>query len=174
MLFGYLIGQIILANLARDYGVSGIHLDRDRLVIDVPRYEGVTENGLRYSVVAETASAQVSRADLIALGMVSLEINRPDGVRFTATSGEALYDLVGGTVEVKGVAEVFDSRDTRALLTDTLIDWTKQTVTARGGADIEFADGTRLTAETLTMYGNDSRWDMTGVVLDTTQTEPSQ
>ncbi len=171
VLLGFLVVQIVIANLARDYGVSGIHLDRDRLVIDTPRYQGVTESGLRYSVVAETAIAEVSRADIIELGSATLEITRPDGVSFTATARNARYDLVGGIVEVPGVAEVIDSRQTHAILHNAHADWGAQVITARDGAEITFADGTQLTADSLVMYGADSRWDLEGVTLVTPGSE---
>ncbi len=174
MLFGFLIAEIVIASMANSYGLSGIHLDRNRLLIDVPRYEGVTENGLRYKVAAETASALLSRADIIELDNVTLEIVRPDGVTFSATTSRAIYDLIGQTVEVPGVAEVTDSRKTGARLFDSFVDWRAQTITARGGARITFADGTRLMAQTLVMYGADDRWDMMGVTLDTPGSKEAQ
>lgn len=174
LIFAFLVVQIVIASMARDYGVSGIRLDRDRLVIDTPRYQGVTAAGLRYSVIAETASAEVSRADIIELGTASLEVARPDGVSFTAKAEYARYDLVGGTVEVPGVAEVVDSRNTHAILHNAHADWGTQVITARDGAEITFADGTHLTAQSLVMYGADSRWDMQGVTLDTPGTEDTQ
>jgi lipopolysaccharide export system protein LptC len=174
LIFAFLVVQIVIANMARDYGVSGIHLDRNRLVIDTPRYQGVTEAGLRYSVVAETASAEVSNANIIELGTATLEVTRPDGVSFTARAKSARYDLIGGTVVVPGVAEVVDSRKTHAILHNAHADWGAQIITARDGADITFADGTRLLAKSLVMYGADNRWDMQGVILETPGSETTQ
>ena len=97
LLLGVLIAGIVIGNLAREYGVSGVRFERDRLLIETPRYEGVTENGTRYRVVAETASALISRADLSTSARPRLEIIRPDGVCFTATA-----DMRSTTVEPDG------------------------------------------------------------------------
>jgi hypothetical protein len=167
LLLAFLVAQIVIANIAKEYGVTGIRFERDRLLIDDPRYEGVTEGGTRYKVVARTASAQMANANVIELGDATLYIERPDGVSFTATAAHAFYDLVGQTVEVPDLAEVVDSRQTTARLQNTFVDWRVQTITARSGAVISFADGTKLTANSLVMYGDENRWDMTGVVLDT-------
>lgn len=171
MLLGFLIAQIVIANMARDYGISGIRFERDRLLIDNPRYEGVTEGGIRYKVVAKTASALISKADSIELGEATLDIQRPDGVSFTATAAHALYNLVGQTIEVPDVVDVIDSRRTTARLHNVFTDWGAQTVNARSGAEITFADGTKLTAQSLVMYGSQNRWDMTGVTVETLGTK---
>lgn len=168
VVLGFLIAQIVIANAIEDFGVTGIHIERDRLLIDTPEYEGVTENGTRYRVVAETASALLSRADVIELGNATLALTRPDGVSFTATADRAFYDLISQTVDVPLSADVVDSRETEARLYNAFVDWADQTIRARDGADITFADGTNLTADTLIMYGADNRWDMTGVTLRTT------
>lgn len=174
LLLGGLIAGIVIGNLAREYGVSGVRFERDRLLIETPRYEGVTENGTRYKVVAETASALISRAEVIDLGQARLEITRPDGVSFTATAGHALYDILKQTVEVPDFADVVDSRNTVSRLHDAHVDWAAQTITARGGAEVDFADGTQLRARTLVMYGKDNRWDMTGVTLITSGPKEAQ
>ena len=169
VVLGYLIAQIVIANAVEDLGATGIHIERDRLLIDTPEYVGVTKNGTHYRVVAETASALLSRADVIELGNATLALTRPDGVSFTATADRAFYDLVSQTVDVPVSADVVDSRDTKARLYNVFVDWANQTITARDGADITFADGTNLTADTLIMYGKDNSWDMTGVVVRTTR-----
>lgn len=167
-LLGFLIAQIMIANALKDFGVTGISIERDRLLIETPEYEGVTENGTRYRVVARTASALLSKADVIELGEATLELDRPDGVSFSATAKRALYDLISQTVEIPDLAEVADSRQTEARLYNSFVDWSDQTIHARGGADITFADGTHLLAKTLVMNGASQTWDMTGVTLVTT------
>jgi len=166
-LLGFLVAQIIIANLAKDFGITGIRLERDRLLIETPQYEGVMENGTRYKLVADTASALLSRSDVIELGNATLDLLRSDGVAITVTTERAFYDIVSQTVEIPEVAHVVDSRRTRARLYDTHVDWAAQTVNARTGAEVVFADGTELTAATLMLYSAENRWDMTGVTLVT-------
>ena len=173
ILVGLLV-QIYIAKVRQDFGVSNIRLEQDRLLIDTPRYEGVTENGTSYSVVAKTASTQLTQSDIIRLDTVTLDVTRPDGVSFSARAEMAYYDLLGQTVEVPGEAMVVDSRNTHALLRNSFVDWGAQTVDARGGADITFTDGTTLLAQTLIMYGDDGRWDMTGVTLETPEGEGTE
>ena len=168
---GVLVAQILIAHAAKEFGVTGIRIERDRLLIDTPRYEGVTEAGVRYKVVADMASALISEADIIELHNATLDLVRPDGVSYVATAERALYNLVAQTVEVPDVAIVIDSRKTHSVLKNTFVDWSDQTINARGGADVTFADGTRLIAGTLIMYSQDNRWDMTGVTLITEGSE---
>lgn len=174
LLLGFLLAGIFLGNISQDFGVSGIRFERDRLLIETPRYEGATENGTRYKVVAETASTLISQAEIIDLGNATLEIVRPDGVSFTATAAHALYDLLKQTVEVPDFADVVDSRNTVSRLHNAFVDWADQSINARSGAEVTFADGTKLRARTLIMYGNQNRWDMTGVTLITPGTEDAQ
>ena len=168
---GMLVIQIVIANTVQDFGVSGIRIERDRLLIETPRYEGVTESGMRYKVVAETASALIAEADIIELGNAKLDLVRPDGSSLAATAKTALYNLVAQTVEVEDVAYVQDSRDTRGTLYNTFVDWAVQTIDARDGADITFADGTSLVAGGLKFFMKDNRWDMSDVTLVTEGSE---
>ena len=126
---------------------------------------------MRYKVVAETASALITKSDIIELGNAKLDLVRPDGSSLAATAQTALYDLAAQTVEVEDVAYVEDSRDTTGVLYNTYIDWAAQTIDARDGADITFADGTTLEARGLKLFMEDNRWDMSDVTLITEGSE---
>jgi lipopolysaccharide export system protein LptC len=167
VLLGFLLVEIYIAKMADDFGVSGIRLDKDRLLIETPRYEGVMQNGTLYEIIAKTASALIAEPDIIELNDANLRVVRPDGVFFNVMAAHAFYDLVNQTVEVPDFADVVDSRKIKARLHNAFADWSKRIVTARSGAEITFADGTELLAQTLVMYNDDNRWDMTGVVLET-------
>lgn len=168
---GMLVIQIVIANMVQDFGVSGIRIERDRLLIETPRYEGVTESGMRYKVVAETASALIAQSDIIELGNAKLDLVRPDGSSLAATAQTALYNLAIQTVEVEDVAYIEDSRNTTGMLYNTFVDWTAQTIDARDGADITFNDGTSLVAGELKFFMEDNRWDMSDVTLVTEGSE---
>ncbi len=171
VLFGFLVAEIVISKMVNDYGISDIRLEQDRLLIETPQYEGVTETGTRYRVVAKTAFTLISEADTIELHQAVLDVVRPDGVSYHATAERALYNLIAQTVDVPGSADVVDSRKTVSKLHNTFVDWHKQIIDARSGAVVTFADGTRLVARSLVMYGEDNRWDMTDVILDTPATE---
>lgn len=164
-LLGLLLAQIVIANLANGFHASGVRLEHDRLVIDAPRYEGITQNGTSYTVAARAATALISRTDVIELSDAVLDVVRADGLTMHATASRAVYDMVHQTVEVPGQMHVVDSRKTDAVLTGSLIDWSTQILTTSGGANVVFADGTALTAQSLVFYGADDRWDMAGTRL---------
>ncbi|MEO7223173.1 MAG: hypothetical protein ABIY37_11930, partial [Devosia sp.] len=45
--FLVLAGQIYIANLARQYGISGIRIDRGAVVVEAPKYSGTGGDGSR-------------------------------------------------------------------------------------------------------------------------------
>jgi hypothetical protein len=55
-----LLGQIWLSNLARQYGVSGIRIDRGNLVVETPQYSEIGADGTQYFVAARDARTPLS------------------------------------------------------------------------------------------------------------------
>lgn len=162
-----LIGKIVVANIGEQYGVSGVVLERDALVIETPTYSGIMANGTEYSVTADKATAPLANTNILDLTNAILELKRPDGLTLHAEAQMAQYDLLAQTVQVPGEMRVRDSRQINAILHKSLVDWTAQTLTATGGADIAFADGTTLTSNTLKFDGKTTEWTFAKARLTT-------
>lgn len=165
VLFGYLAAQIIVANLARDFGADGIRIERETVIIDKPTYAGVMTNGTRYQVVADSAEKQIVGEDVLDLSNVRLQLLRQDGYELIATAEHALYDLTASTVAIPGLMVVDDSNQTHALLRDNNIDWTTQTLVSRGDVDVHYPDGTRIEAIGLNYDGASNEWVFGPTVL---------
>jgi lipopolysaccharide export system protein LptC len=79
LLLLFLIIQIMIANVTEQYGVSGVILERDALVIETPSYSGTMANGTEYSVTADKATALLSNTSVLDLTNAVLELVRPGG-----------------------------------------------------------------------------------------------
>jgi hypothetical protein len=164
-IFAVLAVQIVIANLAKDYGAAGIRLERDSVIIDKPTYSGVMANGTRYEVVADAAEKQIAGPDVLDLQNVRLNLVRNDGYRLVATAEHAFYDLLGATITIPGLMVVDDSDQTHALLRDNLVDWNAQTLVSKGDVDVHYPDGTVIEAVGLNFDGATSTWVFGPTVL---------
>lgn len=172
LLLSFLLVQIVIANIAAEYGISGVTLDKDALVIKTPEYAGTATNGTEYSVKAEQAQALLTNTSVLDLKNVTLDIERPDGFALTAVSELAQYDLEQQTVTVPGQMNVVDSRQTDAVLHRSFINWSEQKLTASGGAHLVFSDGTTLDGDTLVFDGANVEWTFTNArLLTSSQSE---
>lgn len=165
LVLGALVVQIVIANLARDFGISGIRVARDMLIIDAPEYAGVMANGTQYTVVAEAASAPIGGAESIDLDKAVVDLTRPDGYRVKARADVAQFLLADQIVQVDGLMVVTDSNGMRAQLLNSTIDWVTQTLIAKDNVHIVFEDGSILTGSTLLYDAGAQTWDFNFVKL---------
>lgn len=166
-----LLVQIVLANMARDFGAGGIRIARDALIVDAPAYAGVMANGTQYRVVANSASTAIGDGDRIALDNAAIDLERPDGYTMHAEAAAAEFSLSRQTVTAPGVMTFTDSRDTWAQLRDSVMDWREQTLVARDNVHIVFKDGSVLTGAGLVYDAERQIWDFQLVKL-TVKSDP--
>jgi len=158
-----LIGQIVLANMAKDYGLNAIRIDRGQVVVDTPRYSGVMSNGTSYEIVAKVARARINSTDIINLEDATITIREKTGYEMIATAPEAQLRLSDQKVIVNSMMRTIDSNGVRGQLTNSVINWPTQTLTTTGPVRIEFKDGTILEAQALLYDARTSAWDFSGV-----------
>lgn len=158
-LIGFLIFQIFLANIAKEYGISSLQLDKEQVVIDGARYGGVTDDGTIYQIIAEKARVQVNNTDIIDLEMAKITIDAPDGYQLIATAPIAQMDMARQTVLVTGVLYTIDSDNVIGELNNTIIDWPTQVLTASGPVRFEFADGAIINAQSLVYDASIPIWE---------------
>lgn len=165
-LAGFLVFQIFLANIAKEYGISGLRVDKEQVVIDGARYGGVTDDGTRYEIIAEKARVHIDNTDIIDLEMAEITIDAPDGYQLIATAPEAQMDLGKQTVRVTGIMYTKDNDNVIGELNDTIIDWPTQVLTASGPVRFEFADGAIINAQSLVYDASIPTWDFGKIIYN--------
>jgi len=167
VLFGILALQIYVGNIASEAGITGIRIERETLIIETPKYAGVMSTGTRYSVVAREARKPITGGDVVDLLDVSVEIVRPDGYVMRGSAALAHYDILAQTVLVPQLLSVNDSREVKALLHNSLIDWNAQTLRTEEDVVVDYPDGTRIEARSLFFDSVTTNWQFGPTVLTT-------
>ncbi len=156
-----LAGQIYLAGLARQYGVSGIRIDRGNVVVEAPRYSGTGSDGTRYLVIAREARTPIDRSTLIDMTDATLELLQPQGQSYFARSATATLDTANDHVTAPGTVAVTGSDGLEGTLTDVAVDNTTEIMTSEGAVDLLLPDGTTIVADTMVRDGKARTWTFT-------------
>lgn len=159
--FVALTGQIMLANMVRQFGVSAIRIDRGNIVVETPQYTGTSANGSRYIVNAREARSPLDRSNVITMSDATLELVRLAGASYFARTAEATMDTKTEIVVAPGLVTVTGSDGLSGTLNDIVSDSDKQTVLSKGPVDLLLPDGTTITAETMFHEGDKERWTFT-------------
>ncbi len=156
-----LAGQIYLASLARQYGVSGIRIDRGNIVVEAPRYSGTGSNGTRYLVSAREARTPIDRSTLIDMTDATLEMLQPGGKSYFANAAAATLDTANDEVTAAGTVAVAGSDGLEGTLTDVTVDNASEVLTSHGAVDLMLPDGTTIVADTMVRDGKSQTWTFT-------------
>lgn len=159
-----LMGQLWLANFARQYGVSGIRIDRGQLVVETPQYSAISEDGSRYLVTAREARTPLGSPDNIEMIEPHLTFTRPERSPFHAVSATAT--ITGSHyLTAPGVVTVDSDDGLSGTLTDVHSDMTAQVTISDGPVDLTFSDGSHLTAANMTFDGKADLWSFDQATL---------
>jgi hypothetical protein len=156
-----LTGQIYVANLMRQYGVSGIRVDRGNIVVEAPKYSGMGSDGARYLVTAREARTPIDRSNIIEMNDATLELLQPDGVSYFARAASATMDTATDYVTVPGVVAVNGSDGLEGTLTDVAADNGRELLFSNGPVDLLLPDGTTIVADTMVRDGKVQTWTFT-------------
>ncbi|OJX49277.1 hypothetical protein [Devosia sp. 66-22] len=156
-----LTGQIYVANLMRQYGVSGIRVDRGNIVVEAPKYSGMGSDGARYLVTAREARTPIDRSNIIEMNDATLELLQPDGVSYFARAASATMDTATDYVTVPGVVAVNGSDGLEGTLTDVAADNRRELLFSNGPVDLLLPDGTTIVADTMVRDGKVQTWTFT-------------
>lgn len=159
-----LVGQIWLAGLARQYGVSGMRIDRGNLVVETPQYAGIGADGSRYVVNALEARFPLDQTNIINMKTATLDYMRVGSSAFHGTGDTAIMDTVRQHASVPGTTHITSDDGLRGTLTDMNADLRANTVVSEGAVDITFRDGTNLRADHMIFEGNKALWTFEGRV----------
>lgn len=156
-----LAGQIYLSSLTNRFGVGQISVSRDGVSVDAPEYEGLLEDGAAYRVTATAARAAMNATDRIALTNAVLEVDRTTGVSMRAESDQALLDTTHQLVFIDGIAHFTDSTGTVGVLEQSIFDWAKSVLTAKGPVTINYSDGSDIQADGMVYDAKQQTWTFT-------------
>ena len=164
---GFLVFQIIISSMATDYGISGLRVERDKIVIEQPRYAGVMQNGTAYRILADVAQVRVNNPDIIDLAGANITIDQEDGYQIVADASGAVLDIGNQNIVIPGILNTLDTDNVRGQLYDTTIDWPSQTLTSIGSVRLEFDDGSVIRAKSLVYDAKSGEWVFSGVIYNT-------
>lgn len=165
----FLLAQIIIANIAAEYGIQGVTVEDGKIVISTPEYSGVMSDGTIYNVVAEGAQIDANQTDLVDLDLAKLDTLDPRGYEMTAFADFAKLDLTEQTVSVPDLMRTIDSDGVEGAMHDVFINWKRQRLTADSDVEMDFPDGANIVAEKLTFNANTDVWRF----ITATYTTPS-
>jgi lipopolysaccharide export system protein LptC len=114
--FLILIGQIYLANIARQYGVSGIRIDRGDVVVETPQYSGMGSDGAHYVVTAREARTPIDRPEEITMSDATLQFTAPGEGAYFVSAIDATMNTKTQIVEIPGIANVTGEDGLEAIL----------------------------------------------------------
>lgn len=160
-----IVGQIYLASIGIDFTIGRVTVQQDRIVVDVPRYDGVMADGAVYQVTAESASAALAAVDNVDLVNAEATLTQPSGRVLSARADGATLHMGSQRVEIDGKAAISDSFGTTGTITNSLVDWPAQTLVSNGPAHFEFNDGSVLDAEGLTYDAAANIWSFKRATL---------
>lgn len=155
-----LLVQIIIANLADDFGMSGARIQNDKLIIDSPKYGGVMANGTKYTINSEAAATSLGNAEIVELTKAQFFLARPDAYSLQAASENAQFDMVDQKVKIAGMMVVSDNRGMQANLLNSIISWTDQSLFTKDYVEITFEDGSVITGKTLEYDAGSDMWNI--------------
>ena len=179
LVLGVLVLQIYISNLSSRFGISQISVTRESITVDTPEYAGLLDDGSAYHVWAASAKAAIESTDLIDLTDAALTLDRVSGITMLVNADEARLDTSKQLVFIEDLARVEDSTGTSGTVTNSVFDWSKQTLDGDGPVHIDYADGTTIDATGIYHDAQALTWTFTNASVtlpatpgaETTETE---
>jgi lipopolysaccharide export system protein LptC len=165
-----LLLQLYIGSLVPDFGFANITIDRDNLVVETPSYSGVGADGTVYTVGARAARAAIGNTDLIHLTGALFSLKETSGATFSAEAEAAQLRLSEQIVLVDGITRVVGSNGTSGTVEAVEVEVPSERMKSRGRADLTFAGGSTLKADTMSYDGKAQVWTFDNVTLHLTQT----
>lgn len=158
LLLAGLMLQIYISSLANRFGIDQIAVSLDTVTVEAPEYSGLLDDGSTYRVSASMAEAPLTSTDQINLIDASLVIQSPEGATMHIRAEEALLDTSKELVTVDGRAYFEDSEGRIGEFSRSIFDAQSQTLNSQGPVEINYANGTTLTAETMIYDAKTLNW----------------
>lgn len=160
-----LAGQIYFSNLMRQYGVSGIRIDRGNVVVEAPRYSGTGTDGSHYLLTAAEARTPIGNAEEIAMSDATLEYDKARGGAFFAKAEEATMNTASQIAIVPGITAVTGDDGLQGTLSALTVDMGAEIIRADGPVDITLGDGMTITGSSMRHDGKANTWTFTDATV---------
>jgi hypothetical protein len=158
VVFGALALQIFLGNLLQQYDISGFSIDRGNLVVETPGFTAASEDGTLYRMRAETARAALDHPAELLLTTPTISAGRPGEPAYHAVAAEAVLDTTGQMLTVPGVTDIASDDGMSGTVAGLTADLRAKSLRSDGAVDLQFADGTTLTATGMSFESNGRVW----------------
>ena len=163
--FLVLVVQITAAGALRQYGVSGIRIDRGALVVDTPDYAGVSKDGARYEARAKEARSPLGTPSQIVMHDAAFDFTPAHGSAIHLTAPEATADTEAQTLTIPGLVTVHGDNGLHGTLTDLVADFQSGLTSGAGPVDLAYSNGTTLQAASFSHDGTAEVWTFSHVTL---------
>lgn len=163
--FALLVGQIYLSNMMRQYGVSGIRIDRGNVVVDAPRYSGTGADGSVYLLTAREAHTPLADSDQISMINPTLQYSRSTGGGYFGSAAAATMNTRTQIAIVPGLTSISGDDGMEGTLDSVEADMASERVTASGPVDITLANGTTITGSSMVHDGKAGTWTFTDATV---------
>jgi lipopolysaccharide export system protein LptC len=165
VVFAALALQIYVGNLLQQYGVSGIRIDRNNLIVETPGYTAAGEDGTIYQFSAGTARAALDNPNTLALSAFSLTAVREGTPTYYAKSSEATLDTVAQHLTVPGATAISSEDGMTGTVMGLKADLANKTLRSDSTVTLTFPDGATLDAAGMSFDSVGRTWTFTGVKL---------
>jgi hypothetical protein len=156
--FLVLIGQIYIANIARQYGISGIRIDRGNVVVETPQYSGMSSEGTRYLVTAREARTPLGKSEEIEMSDATLQYTVTGEGAYFVSAIAASMNTATQIVTIPGIANITGEDGLEGTLRAVRSDMESDLTTADGAVAIKLSDGTTIDAANMVHDGKAGLW----------------
>lgn len=160
-----LLGQIWLADIESQYGISGIRIDRGNMVVETPQYSEIGSDGSRYLVAARDARTPLAHPGEIVMTEPRLSFIRPEKSPMHARAETGTVDTDRHYVSAPGLVSVTSDDGLYGTMRNVRADMRAQITLADGPVDLTFPDGSHLTAANLRFDGTTDLWSFDRATL---------
>ena len=130
-----------------------LSLSGTKIVMELPRLHGFTNNSRPYEVTARAAAQDVAKPDLLELKEISGHLDMSDGQRVALTAIDGLYDTKGELLKLNDHIQLNSTTGYEARLSEATVNMSTGYVVSESPVDVKLINGT-LTANRLEIIHN--------------------
>ena len=173
LILASLLIQMLVASLGNEFTIGRVSIERNKLTVETPSYQGLLADGGSYDVTARSAESMIDKPTNMTLKGARLVITRSAGTEVIAEAAEAELETELQQVSAPGVTRVTDSAGLTAEIVGLHVDILAQRATG-GKTRIAYKTGETLEAEAMTYDARSAQWGFTGAVLTAPDLPPPQ
>lgn len=151
--------------------VGGATLDADTLVIQSPRFEGLTADGAVYRMDAARSESDTGNLDVSTLYDLTIDLDGAAGYWAQVEFSRAQWTMSTEYLTSDQEVHVTDSTGAQGVLGGADADWPAQVITSDGPVRFTFTNGSNLTADTMVHDISQGTWHFTGAEVEMQPTE---